>query len=67
MNADVVLCGWRKEDVEEYSKEHEHYVAHYTEPKTWVFEQLLVVGAEEDVADGHTGHDSSKMGHKGHL
>lgn len=63
----MVLCGWGQEDVEDHSKEHKDDIAHYTQPETWVFEQLLVVSAEEDVTDGHPGHNSSKMSHKGHL
>lgn len=56
-----------QEDVENHSNDQKDYVAHNAEPETWVFEELLVVGAEEDVADGHSGDNSSKMGHKGDL
>lgn len=58
---------WGQEDVENHSNNEKDYVAHNAEPETWVFEKLLVVGAEEDVADGHSGNDASEMGHKGDL
>lgn len=63
----MFLWCWAQEDVKDHSKDHTEYVAYYAQPETWVFKQLLVVSAEEDVADGHPGHDSSKMSHKGHL
>lgn len=56
-----------QEDVEDHGNDQKDYVAHNAEPETWVFEELLVVGAEEDVADGHSGDDASEMGHKGDL
>lgn len=59
-------CWWEK-DIVERSKEHKDYVSYYTQPEPWVFEKLLVVSTEEDVADGHPCHDSSKMRHKWHL
>lgn len=34
----MLLRGWRKEDVEEHSKENKDCVAHYTNPETWIFE-----------------------------
>lgn len=66
-NCFTVLWCWAQEDVEEHSKEHKDYIAHYTEPETRVLQELLVVSAEEDIADGHPGHHSSKMSHKRHL
>lgn len=63
----VVLRGWTQVDVEEHSEEHEDDIGHDAEPETGVLEELLVVSAEEDVTDGHPGHNSSKVSHKGHL
>ncbi|TNN67652.1 hypothetical protein EYF80_022116 [Liparis tanakae] len=59
--------GRAQEDVEEHSKDHEQHVSGYAEPEAWVLHELLVVGAEEDVADGHPGCDPSEMSHKRHL
>lgn len=56
-----------QEDVEDHGNDQKDNVAHNAEPETRVFEELLVVGAEEDVADGHSGDDASEMGHKGDL
>lgn len=58
---------WGQEDVEGHGNDHKDDVANNAEPETRVFEELLVVGTEEDVADGHSGDDSSEMGHKGDL
>lgn len=58
---------WGQEDVEDHGEDDKDDVAHYTEPETWVFEELLVVGAEEDVTDGHPGDNPPEMGHKGDL
>lgn len=63
----MILSDWGQEDVEDHCEDDEDYVAHYTEPETWVFEELLVVGAEEDVTDGHPGDNPPEMGHKGDL
>lgn len=63
----MFLCCWGQEDVEDHSEDHKGYISQYTQPEAWVFEQLLVVSTEEDVADGHTGHDPCKVSHKGHL
>lgn len=63
----TVLRCRAQEDVEEHSEEHKDYVAHDTQPETRVLQELHVVSAEEDIADGHPGHNSSKMSHKGHL
>lgn len=58
---------WGQEDVENHGNDQKDYVAHNAEPETWVFEELLVVGAEEDVADRHSSDNTSEMGHKGDL
>jgi len=63
----MVLWSRAQEDVEDHSKDHEQHVSAYAEPEAWVFHELLIVGAEEDVADGHPGRDPSKMSHKRHL
>lgn len=56
-----------QEDVEDNGNKHKDYVAHNAEPETRVFEELLVVGTEEDIADSHSSDDASEMGHKGDL
>lgn len=71
-NCDVppsVLKLWRRweKDIEKHREEDKEDVAHYTHPEAWVLQELHVVSAEEDVADGHPGHDSSKVSHEGHL
>lgn len=63
----MILSDWGQEDVEDHGEDDEDYVSHYTEPETWVFEELLVVGAEEDVTDAHPGDNPPEMGHKGDL
>lgn len=71
-NCDVppsVLKLWRRweKDIEEHREEDKEDVAHYTHPEAWVLQELHVVSTEEDVADGHPCHDSSKVSHEGHL
>lgn len=56
-----------QEDVKDHGEDKEDYVAHDAEPEAWVFEELFVVSAEEDVADGHAGQNPSKMSHERHL
>lgn len=63
----MILSDWGQEDVEDHGEDDKDDVAHYTEPETWVFEELLVVGAEEDVTDGHPGDNPPEMGHEGDL
>lgn len=48
------FLGWAQEDVEKHGKEHKDYVRHDTQPKTRIFQELLVVGTEEDVTNGHS-------------
>lgn len=62
----VELCRG-KEDVEEHSEQEEDYIADYAEPETRVLQELLVVGAEEHVANGHPSHPSSDVRHKRDL
>lgn len=61
------LRGWAQEDVEEHSEEHKDDIRHDTQPETRIFKELFVVGTEEDVTNGHSSYNSSKMSHKGHL
>lgn len=62
----VKLCRG-KEDVEEHSEQEEDYVANYAKPEARVLQELLVVGAEEHVANGHPSHPSSNVRHKRDL
>lgn len=63
----ITLRGWAQEYVEEHSEEHKDNIGHDTQPETRILKELLVVGTEEDVANGHSCYNSSKMSHKGHL
>ena len=57
----------RQEDVEQHSEQDEDYISHNAQPEARVLEQLLVVGGEEDVADGHPRHAAADVGHEGDL
>lgn len=61
------LRRWAQDDIENHGKDQEQQIPDYAQPEAGVFEQLLVVGAKEDVADGHPRHDPSEVRHKGHL
>lgn len=61
------LRRWAQDDIENHGKDQEQQISDYAQPEAGVFEQLLVVGAKEDVADGHPRHDPSEVRHKGHL
>lgn len=50
----MILRGWAQENVEEHSKKNKDDVCHDAQPKARVFEELLVVGAEEDITNGHS-------------
>ena len=62
----VKLCRG-KEEVEEHSEQEEDYVADYAKPEARVLQELLVVGAEEHVTNGHPSHSSSNVRHKRNL
>lgn len=62
-----LLLDWGQENVEDHGNHQKDDVSHNAEPETWVFEELLVVGAEKDVADGHSSDDASEMGHERDL
>lgn len=62
----LALC-WGQEDVEGHGKHDEEEVSHDAHPESRVPEELLIVAAEEHVADGHARYAASNVGNEGDL